>query len=361
MISQRIIKCMALVSLLTFVACDDEQIAPETLLPNLGAIVDPNVGGVNQPNKVFIDLSANQQYEASRNTWDIGFYAGDEFRVILNNSVSTLARPLNKFNMNEVSAADTIGFGAQLDLDAIFSAVFGRIPQWLASASSWTDAPSGDLSKTAIGEISSDDDENKVYIINRGKNPDGTQRGWAKIKVNRASNGYTLQYAAINANSFQEIAITKNNEFDFVYANLDIGITSVTPEKNSWDFVFTVFTDLLPINPTVSIPYSIRDYIVINANQTEVASVNTSAISYENFGIADLSGLEFSSKVNAIGSGWRNVAQPNSNLETGVKTDVFYIVKDSDNNYYKVRFTRLVDPVTGERGNPQFQYNLIEE
>lgn len=361
MTHKRIIYCMALVGLLGVSACNDDD-TPSIIPPAAGAVVDPNVGGADQPNQVFIDLSSNQQTTVGRNTWDLGFYAGSEFRVILNNSVSALARSIDKNDLNDVTAADTLGFGAQLDIDAIFGALFGPAPEWLSEVAAWTDAPSGDLTKTAIAEVSGTAAENQVYIINRGKNPDGSQRGWAKIRIIRAASGYTLQYADINATSFQELAIAKNDDFGFIYANLDNGLTSVAPAKNNWDFVFTVFTNLLPIDATTSIPYAYKDYILTNAGQVEVAIVTITAdVTYEGFLIGDVGSLDFSSSVTTIGSGWRTVAQPGSNIETGVKTDIFYVIKDSDENYYKLKFTRLVDPNTGERGNPQFLYNLIEQ
>ncbi len=253
-----------------------------------------------------------------------------------------------------------MGFGAQLNIDAIFGAVFGPPTSWLPAAANWTDDPSGDLSKTAIAEVSAIADDNLVYIVNRGKNPDGSPRGWMKVRVLRSSDGYTLQYAEINATSFKELSVPKNDAYDFIPVSFDNGIISSVPEKNDWDFVFTVFTSLLPVDANISIPYAIRDYVLINANRVEVAAVEiTSEVTYEDFAIGGLGSLDFSTELTAIGSGWRNIAQPNTNVETGVKDDIFYIIKDTDGNYYKLRFTRLVDAQTGERGNPQFQYDLL--
>src|SRR5690606_12033003 len=57
------------------------------------AVMDPNVGGQLQPNKVFIDLSANRQTAVNRGDWDLGFYTeADQFRVMLNSSSSMMAR-----------------------------------------------------------------------------------------------------------------------------------------------------------------------------------------------------------------------------------------------------------------------------
>ncbi len=359
MIQKRVIYCLAIMGLIGMSACSNDD-TPEIDPPATGAVIDPVVGGTNQPNQVFIDLSGEGQTSVARNTWDLGFYAGADFRVVLNNSASTLARSIDKNDLNAVTAADTLGFGAQLNIDAIFGALFGPPPAWLPSAASWSDDPSGDLTKNAIAEVSAAAEDNPVYIVNRGKNPDGSPRGWMKIRVLRSSNGYTLQYAEINATSFEELSIPKNDAFDFILVSFDNGIISSIPEKNNWDFVFTVFTDLLPVDATTSIPYAIRDYILINANRVEAAAVPiTAQVTYEDFTIGGIGSLNFSSEVSAIGSGWRNVAQPNSNLETGVKEDVFYVIKDTAGNYYKLRFTRLVDAQTGERGNPQFQYDLL--
>ena len=44
---------------------------------------------------------------------------------------------------------------------------------------------------------------------------------------------------------------------------------------------------------------------------------------------ADLDGLDFSSAQNSIGSGWRTIASPTPGSVTGVKEDVFYVIKDS--------------------------------
>lgn len=359
MIQKRVIYCLAIIGLIGMSACSNDD-TPEIDPPATGAIIDPAVGGPTQPNQVFIDLSEEEQTSVARDIWDLGFYAGDDFRVLLNNAASTLARPIDKNDLNAVTAEDTLGFGAQLNIDAIFGALFGPPAAWLASTASWSDDPSGDLSKTAIAEVSATADDNVVYIVNRGKRPDGSPRGWMKVRVLRNSNGYTLQYADINATNFQELSVPKNDAFAFVPISFENGIISSVPQKSEWDLVFTVFTDLLQVDATTAIPYAIRDYVLINTNGVEAAPVEiTEVVTYEDFTIGAIGSLDFSTDVAAIGSSWRNIAQPNSDLETGVKEEVFYVIKDVAGNYYKLRFTRLLDAETGERGNPQFQYDLL--
>src|SRR5690606_16521049 len=100
-------------------------------------------GGPQQPNKVFVDLSANRQSYVNRSDWDLGFYMAEgQFRVILNSSSSMMARALDKNNLNDVTAADTIGWGVQLSTDAVFAAVTsGPPPAWIADAIDWIDDP----------------------------------------------------------------------------------------------------------------------------------------------------------------------------------------------------------------------------
>lgn len=340
-------------------SCDEDDTGALPIVT--GATINAEVGGATQPNQVFIDFSTGKQTAVDRSSWDLGFYNGDEFRVILNSSVNALARPLDKTDLTTVTAEDTIGWGEQLDIDAIFATLYGEAPEWLMETKEWMDDPSGDLTATAIAEISATADNNVVYIINRGKNPDNSQRGWMKLKVNRNDNGYTLQYAEIDKTSFSTLNISKNNDFNFSFVNLLAGTTTVEPGKSLWDFAFTTYTNLLPIDAATSIPYAYKDFVVHNHTGVTTAMImiddNTT---YESFSAGDLTEIDFSEPINTIGSTWRTIAQPGSGQQTGVKTDRFYVITDADGNVYKLRFTQLLDPVSGERGHPQVEYKLVE-
>ena len=52
--------------------------------PYLGGSFSPTVGGPNQPNQVYVDLSSNKETFVRRDAWDLGFYGGDEFKVSIN-------------------------------------------------------------------------------------------------------------------------------------------------------------------------------------------------------------------------------------------------------------------------------------
>ncbi|MEQ9098914.1 MAG: HmuY family protein [Imperialibacter sp.] len=308
-------------------------------------------GGATYPNKVFIDLSANRQTAVNRNGWDLGFYSGSDFKVILNSSVTMFAQALEKTDLAEVTAADTVGFAAAMSINAFSTDAFG-----------WIDDPSGDLSKTAIAEISATADENVVYIINRGEAPAaaagaaGESRGWKKIKINQTADGYQLQYADIDATTFSELEIDKVEAQQFVYAHFEDGVVDVEPAKDKWDIAWTGFMNSTNFGSGL-IPYYFQDIVLQNTAGVETAMVLTATKSYESFGSSDIASLEFSESQAAIGSTWRVTGGPGGS-QPAVHEDRFYIIKDASGNYYKLKFTALMQG--GERGKPQIAYELLD-
>lgn len=326
----------------------------------LSGEMEINGGGALYPNKVFIDLSANRQTAVQRTTWDFGFSSGSQFRVILNSSNGMMARALNKTDLNAVTAADTVGFGAQLSLAAVFAAINTTpIPDWVPEAINWIDDPAGDLTKTAIAAISSTLSENKVYIVNRGTGP-GTpapQLGWKKVRIIRNGNGYTLQYADIGATSFSEIQITKNSAYAFQYVSLTTGEVLVEPVVGRWDIAWTGFTNSTNFGSGL-VPYYFQDVIVQNMTGVAAVQVLTSTKTYEAFAEADLTGLDFSNQNQLkIGTNWRTGGGPGG--PPSIRNDRFYVIRDAADNYYKLRFTSLT--TGGERGKPRFEFALVKK
>ena len=344
-----------------FEACTKNDNGPNVLPPSEGSTLDANVGGETEPNMVFINLSADHQDSVKRDVWDLGFYSGEGFFVKINVASEMLAYKLDKTDIASVTAEDTIGLGAKLSLDAVFSAAIGNsLPDWLSGATGWTDNPSGDLTKTVIKEVSGTETENHVFIVNRGKSPDGSQRGWMKIRILRNGSGYTIQYAEINSSTFQSANVSKDSKFNFKYFNFDNGNIQVEPENTRWDIAFTTSTDLTNFGLPYDIPYFFKDYVIQNINGVEVATVMKNAnliAEYDSLKLADISGISFSGDVNAIGSTWRSIIPQVGSAS--VKDDRFFVVKDTDGNYYKLLFTKMLSN-TGVRGFPQIQYALLK-
>lgn len=315
-----------------------------------GAATVGNGGGATYGNKVFFDLSGNSQEAVLRTKWDLGFYSGaDDWRVIINSSTAMMAKQISKNDLTTVTAADTVGFSAD---------VFFNQSAPTTTSLAYIDYPTGDLSRTAIAAVSATATDNKVYIVNRGTgvgNP-APARGWKKIRVIRnASGGYTLQHADIASTTFTSIDISKTTTHFFNYASFENGAVAVEPAKEKWDIAWTYFSNMTDFGGG-AVPYLFQDMIIQNRN-TSTVRVMTATKTYEAFGEADIAGLTLSNSQVNIGSDWRAGGGPSS--APAVRTDRFYIIKDGENNYYKLRFTALTQG--GERGYPAFEYALVKK
>ncbi len=294
--------------------------------------------------RAYIDLSKASTDIVEVDNYDLGFHSGDGFYVTLNASTSIMARPLDKNNLTEVTATDTIGFfGVMTIPPPNFDPAIGSV--------AWIDTPDGNLETTAFGEISSSDIDNKVFILKRDKG------NWKKVRVLRDGDNYVLQHADIEAANFETLTISKDPSFEVVTVDLDFGIVEATPENDKWDFIYGTYTEILNLGgPGVDIPYGFKDYITTNRSDVSVIMVLTSDNSYEAFTTADLNGLEFDSEINSIGSSWRQGGGPGT--PPSILEDRFYILRDGEQNIYKLKFTSMYG--AGDvRGEISFIYEIL--
>ena len=346
-------------ALLTLASCSNDD--GETVeIPTVGETLEAGVGGANEPNQVYVDLSAAKSAAVNRASWDFGFYSGSEFRVILNGSLKMAVKKLETTDITlvqEINTDVTVGQGN------------------VATSNGYVDNPTGVLEGsgagigTAIAEISATDSENKVYLVNLGlavgtETPtvgsvivDGAARGWKKVRILRNGNGYKIQYADLASTTFTEKTIAKDSEFNFSFFSLTTGKTvSVEPEKNKWDLNFTTFTNYLG-----TVLYGYSDFIVSNRlGGTKVYQVLVSGdVTYEAFTKANVVETNFDSSAldqRIIGANWRNGGSQYS--LPSIKTDRFYVVKDAAGNYYKLKFLAMTN-VAGERGHVTFEYKIL--
>ena len=308
--------------------------------------LDGGTGGSSAVNSVFADLSNNAATSVKRAAWDLGFYSGSDFRVILNNTTGAAATALAKNDLAQVTAADTVGL--VLNVSNFDPAGLKQI-----------DDVSGDLTKTVIASVSATDTDNKVYIINRGTGGLTPAKGWVKIRVLRnGTTGYTLQYAGIKETTFKTVSIPKDAAYNFKYASFDTGaLVDVEPAKARWDIAWTGGMNKTS-DGTNDIPYYFADQVFINhLGGVTAAEVLTSAVSYDAYSESNIATTPFKSDKMVIGSNWR-VASPTS---TGVRTDRFYVVKDGVGNVYKLKFISFATQDGGERGKPKIEFKLVKQ
>jgi len=326
---------------------------------SLGTALAAEVGGPLQPNQVYVDLSSGKMTTAIRNSWDLGFYSGTDFRVVLNSSVKMAAKQLTTINIDEVQVADET---------MIISQGTGIASQ--------IDDPTGDITKTTIAAVSATDADNKVYLLYLGNKPaatapvlgkegavGGDARGWKKIRVLRSGSDYKVQYADIAATTHEEIVISKNSAYNFTFLSLiDKKVVNVEPQKNQWDINFTTFTNIIPgATPT---PYFYPDFVNSNLNGNAKAyQVLTSAFTYDAFTLANVDNAKFTADQRNIGSNWRGTSVTGADgipvSQFVLRTDRFFVIKDPAGNVYKLRFTGGAKADL-ERGHPTFQYALLK-
>ncbi|MGM0634483.1 MAG: HmuY family protein [Bacteroidota bacterium] len=321
-----------------------------------GGGINADVGGPNQPNQVFVDLSQQNQEASPRDAWDLGFYSGTENRVIMNYST--------QMAVAELAGNDLSNF-TEADVQALQNEV--QVGTFNPANMEYVDDPSGDLSNTSIREINLDDAENKVYLVNLGyrvptNEPQtgsidiaGEHKGWKKIRILKSDEAYILRYADLNDTDYQEVNIAKNSAYNFSFFSFEIqSEVMVEPQKSAWDLNFTVFTNEIPGNGS----YTYADFILTNRHGgTRAYQVLTEEYAYNNFNQVDVDYNKFDNDQRNIGSEWRSGGGPDQG--PSLKEDRFYVIEDTEGNLYKLRFTQLVDE-TGARGFPGFEYHLLD-
>jgi hypothetical protein len=338
-----------------FTACKKDQDPIIIIPPSTGAQVQlsgiaGSEAGSAAGNTVYLDLSADKQTSALRAGWDLGFYCGAEFRVILNNTSSAGAKVLTSSDITTVGAADTIGL-------ILTPSQTNPLPEQLI----WFDNVAGDLTKTVIPAVSATDADNKVVIVNRGTGGGIAARAWVKIRVLRnASGGYTLQYAGIQETVFKTLQIAKDADYHFKSVSFENGIVNNQPEKTKWDLTwsYSVFETNFGAG---QVPYNFSDLIAVNylAGVTVATKVYadavTAAAAFNAFNKDSVANTTLVNNRWAIGSSWRST-QP----ATGARLDRFYIIKDATGNYYKFKCLAMgIGTDGGTRGKPEFKYTLI--
>lgn len=348
---KRIIASAIVVSI--FASCEKDKDPIIVVPPSSGSSIQLNgkkgsEAGTIAGNSVYVDFSKDKQYPIARDSWDLGFFTGSEFKVCINNTAAAYAVATSKTDMNAVGTTDTVG------VKLTFS-------QAAPSADDFAKMDNINGLQTLINP-SANVAENKVYIINRGTGGGIAARDYMKIRVLRNGSGYTLQYAALAASSFTTVQVSKSGEGDFVYVSLSTG-TTVTgfPEKKDWDIQWgygvykTAFggTDVL---------YLFSDLIVLNVLQNVQAFATTYGTNeiaeeaYTKFNKDSVAKYSFSNDRWVIGSTWRTASQS----ATSVSKNKFYVLKDPSGNTYKIKFISFDEKDGGTRGKPELKYELIK-
>jgi hypothetical protein len=124
-------------------------------------------------------------------------------------------------------------------------------------------------------------------------------------------------------------------------------IAPVQPINSDWDLCFTQYSTILYDDNNVATPYLVRG-VYLNTAGTTAAVDSTS--SFYDINAADLINFSFSPSQDVIGYSWKDY----KNESYKINPDIFYIIKDQTDKYYKLKFTGYYNN-SGARGYPSFQ------
>ncbi|RZK50392.1 MAG: hypothetical protein EOO99_01755 [Pedobacter sp.] len=288
---------------------------------------------------VYVDLSEQKATPVNRKSWNIAISNGSINKVFINPSYQSTTVATNANNLSAVSSQNP---GTTVNLDHSVSD---------PNSVNLVDYYDGTLNRTAyVGEISTNDDENKVHLLSFEGNKSIT--AWYKYKVTRTANGCQVQYGRINDTQFKTIQVPNDekNVLSFISFESD-KLVSVEPETGKWDFAWGYST----ADSGNGAPFWVEDYVFTNSLiGVKVSEIPTAAVSFDNFGTIHLSGFNALGFRNSIGTNWRSL-----NPATGIKTDRFYVIQDPDGSIFKLKFTKMGVNDDGERGRPKIEYVQI--
>lgn len=317
-----------------------------------GGSFSPTIGGANEPNQVYIDLSSNKETVVKRDKWDLGFYNGNKFRVTINGSLYMAVKALNTTDMNSVTSANVASLQQEV-----------AVGTFQASNVNYIDHPNGNIEETAIAEIAVNETQNPVYLVNLGAEVGtaqanvgstvvaGNPRGWKKIRILRSGEGYKLQYADLDATTFKEIEIQKNTAYNLTFFSFNTqSIVDIEPRKENWDICFSVFTNTI----SGAGSYGFSDFVFHNRKGgVKSYLIENGTIPFSDFSKNNIDESLLVENQTVIGSSWRNV------FRKTVYDSKYYILKDADGNYYKLKFLALVNE-QGIRGHSKFEFELLK-
>lgn len=347
----RFLSIAALLAGVTIFSSCDEDPEPVLLPPTESGIIEINGGGAEYPNTAYIQFRTGTQTTVARESWDLAFSTGSDFNVLINGTTGAMASATGKTDISDVGADEIANAEASGELILTFTNLVGILH---------VDDASNPLSKPVIESISPTNGENEVYLLNRGSSA-ATERPWKKIRVTRTGTGYTLEHADADSDVFSTLKVSKNDDDNFVYVSFEDGIVDVEPAKAAWDIAWTAGTSATPYPDATNgkLAYYFQDLVYNNIySGVGVAQVLEAEIAYAAYVYGDVYATTFAIKNRlAIGSSWRSGGGPSSS--PAVNGDIYYIVKDTEANIYKVRFLSLTKD--GERGKPSFEFELVSE
>lgn len=299
--------------------------------------------GMNYDNQVYFNLSTGGTVSKPFRNYDLAFEAAPSgFHIYMNTGKLMFACRTGSVNM---TSADTTG------------------KQW------FTDNDHLDADSTAINNsFHSASVAEQVYVIDRGKpeyNINWPERLRKLMIAEVTDSSYTIIYSKYNNTSADTFIISKNTNYSLMYFTFDNGgqLVQMAPEKSQWDFVFTRYTHTYFSEPLNS-PY--RYYLVngggLNNRWHGVTGIMLKDslpryVPFDDFKLSNVGNYTFLQNADIIGFDWKSYDFNSSTYL--IVPNKYFVIRNVDGNYFKIRFTDFYNPQTGDKGYISFQYQQL--
>lgn len=349
---------LAVFAILLLSNCTEDDPIPQDDEIELGATLTASMGS-DLSTQVYVNLSEGLLTTVPVNTWEIAFE---------NNGTAIKTNTAKKVAVTNVEGQSF----DEINTDG------GLVYAY--------DAEDGDFSNTALAGW----EVNVPFILDMGIDQNGNTLGKKKVMItSHSSTSASLQYANLDGTDFISTDLTFGAG-DFTFYSL-ISQQSVSVEPDNWDFVLTGVSvrtgapcvalggGAMPgincdvyrlsaaalINHYGGVEVSVDDpFASLELNDDPESEKNLKTIeesNYNSLGMSDFYSIGSSSAGDAIGRSWLHILTPHSSGVYKIYDFVTYLVKDQDDNFYKVRFLAYKGGENAENGNPTFEYALLEE
>jgi hypothetical protein len=338
---KKILILILILSVFVLTSCEKEE--EPMVLPPPGDLTKVIADiGTDYSKAVYVSLKNNTQQTRPWKDWDLAFDASEDGGyVYLNTGKFMFACHTGS---TDFASVDTAGKEWRLDNDAL------------------------DDDSNAIGKWWLSSLGNEVLVVDRGKifySGAAASQRFKKIKLEQVTDDqYIFSFCDYASSTPISFTITKDHQHSLMYFSFDNGghTVDMSPPNEQWDFVLTRYTHIYYGEPVGS-PF--RNYPVNGVLNNKWNGISAAAfikdstagyIPFDQMTAVEAEQFTYSNAANVIGYEWKMV-DINTSTYT-IVPDRYYILKDKDGYYYKLRFLDFYDDL-GNRGSITFDYQRL--
>jgi len=204
-----------------------------------------------------------------------------------------------------------------------------------------------------------------VYFIDRGRVDHSGSERYRKLQIMTYDDThYQIRFSKLDNSALTVMTIPKDPNYALKYLSFNNNGTLVdqAPPSKDWDFVFTKYTHVYYDEP-LSSPY--RFYLVTGAITNKWKGMTGSILKkdsvqgympFNDCVYNMISPFPFSSVADIIGYDWKYYDFGNNQYY--IRPDLFFLLKDEDGNYFKLRMLDFYDQ-QGNKGTVTLEYQRI--